>query len=97
MIRRSRSTVFLDSGSQICASLVTGKSRARGTGPDHLTVPEIVPPSVTVITLYSLCENATVAAANKKAAMIQREKTRRILFPLFPGGPHNIRRVAIWR
>ena len=48
---RSRSTVFLLSGSQILGSLVTGNSVSFGTGPDHFTVPEMVPPLETVTTL----------------------------------------------
>src|SRR5579885_2334851 len=67
MTRRSRSAVFFELGSQTCASLVIGKSRECGTGPDHFTFPEIVPPSVTVITLYSLCASADETANIKIA------------------------------
>src|SRR5450755_277316 len=65
---RSRSTIFVESGSQICGSLLTRNLGALGTGPDHLTVPEIVPPSATVTTLYSLCAKSAADAAKMSAS-----------------------------
>src|SRR5439155_26733617 len=43
IISRSRSRILCDSGSQISGSLLMEKVGMRGNGPDHLTVPAIVP------------------------------------------------------
>jgi hypothetical protein len=51
MTIRSILIVLCDSGSQICGSLLTGTSSPRGSAPDHFTVPVIVPPLVTSMTV----------------------------------------------
>src|SRR5579884_2787392 len=78
-MRRSRSVVFFESGSQICGSLVIGNSAVCGMGPTHLTDPEMVPPSVTLMTLYSW-QTAAVAAKTKVRSNFT--MTGRILLPL---------------
>src|ERR1700722_4685112 len=54
IIRRSRSRVLCESGSQICGSLVMGKLLRWGSGPDHFTVPLMIPPFATDTTWYPL-------------------------------------------
>jgi hypothetical protein len=50
MIKRSKSRVFSELGSQTCGSLLIGKRAKWGRGPLHLTLPLIVPPFSTATT-----------------------------------------------
>src|ERR1700719_574226 len=84
---RSRSRTLCDSGSQTLASLVMGSFGALGVGPDHLTVPVMVPPSSTLIAVYSDCAEALAAQKIKRDAAATSLRQKRCVAVFIT--PHN--------